>query len=139
VLGGVHATFMYKQVLPEAPWIDAIVRGEGEEIMVAFARRCRGRWPAERATIKGIAYLDDGKVVATPPRRPSRTSTASGPGLGHPELGQVHLHPAGCARRHPQHGARLPLHLLLLQPVEILARLPHPRPQEGGGRDRGRW
>jgi anaerobic magnesium-protoporphyrin IX monomethyl ester cyclase len=67
VLGGVHATFMYKQVLPEAPWIDAIVRGEGEEIMVAFARAVAdGRWPARRADIKGIAYLDDGKVVATP-------------------------------------------------------------------------
>ena len=34
VLGGVHATFMYKQVLSEAPWIDVIVRGEGEEIML---------------------------------------------------------------------------------------------------------
>ncbi len=34
VLGGVHATFMYRQVLAEAPWIDAIVRGEGEEIIV---------------------------------------------------------------------------------------------------------
>ena len=30
VLGGIHATFMYKQVLSEAPWIDVIVRGEGE-------------------------------------------------------------------------------------------------------------
>ncbi|MGY6633606.1 MAG: cobalamin-dependent protein, partial [Alkalilacustris sp.] len=29
VLGGIHATFMFKQVLSEAPWIDAIVRGEG--------------------------------------------------------------------------------------------------------------
>ena len=28
VLGGVHATFMFNQVLSEAPWIDAIVRGE---------------------------------------------------------------------------------------------------------------
>jgi anaerobic magnesium-protoporphyrin IX monomethyl ester cyclase len=34
VLGGIHATFMYKQVLSEAPWIDVIVRGEGEEIFL---------------------------------------------------------------------------------------------------------
>src|SRR5688500_18142331 len=27
VLGGIHGTFMYQQVLVEAPWIDAIVRG----------------------------------------------------------------------------------------------------------------
>lgn len=38
VLGGIHATFMYQQVLGEAPWIDAIVRGEGEEIIVDLVR-----------------------------------------------------------------------------------------------------
>jgi anaerobic magnesium-protoporphyrin IX monomethyl ester cyclase len=66
VLGGVHATFMYRQVLAEAPWIDAIVRGEGEEIITEFVRAVsEGRWPADRAAIKGLAYLEDGKVVAT--------------------------------------------------------------------------
>jgi anaerobic magnesium-protoporphyrin IX monomethyl ester cyclase len=66
VLGGVHATFMYRQVLAEAPWIDAIVRGEGEEIITEFVRAVsEGRWPADRALIKGLAYLDDGKVIAT--------------------------------------------------------------------------
>ena len=34
ILGGIHPTFMYAQVLSEAPWIDYIVRGEGEEIIV---------------------------------------------------------------------------------------------------------
>jgi anaerobic magnesium-protoporphyrin IX monomethyl ester cyclase len=67
ILGGVHATFMYKQVLPEAPWIDAIARGEGEEIMVDIARTvAEGRWPADRDKVKGIAYLDGDKVIATP-------------------------------------------------------------------------
>ncbi len=67
VLGGVHATFMYRQVLAEAPWIDAIVRGEGEEIMVELARAIDdGRWPSQREEIKGLAYAQDGKVVATP-------------------------------------------------------------------------
>ncbi|MCA9764650.1 MAG: cobalamin-dependent protein, partial [Gemmatimonadetes bacterium] len=32
VLGGIHGTFMYPQVLKEAPWIDAVVRGEGEQV-----------------------------------------------------------------------------------------------------------
>jgi anaerobic magnesium-protoporphyrin IX monomethyl ester cyclase len=41
VLGGVHATFMFKQVLTEAPWVDVIVRGEGEEIMVALMSAVR--------------------------------------------------------------------------------------------------
>lgn len=67
VLGGVHATFMYRQVLAEAPWIDAIVRGEGEEIIVNLVRTIdEGRWPAERDAIKGIAYAQEGQVVATP-------------------------------------------------------------------------
>lgn len=67
VLGGVHATFMYRQVLAEAPWIDTIVRGEGEEIMVNLARAVsEGRWPADRATIKGLAYAEEGRIVATP-------------------------------------------------------------------------
>jgi anaerobic magnesium-protoporphyrin IX monomethyl ester cyclase len=66
VLGGVHATFMYRQVLAEAPWIDAIVRGEGEEIIVDLVRAIdEGRWPSQRDAIKGIAYAQDGKVIAT--------------------------------------------------------------------------
>ena len=67
LLGGVHATFMYRQVLAEAPWIDAIVRGEGEDIMLDIARAIEdGRWPSKKAEIKGIAYIDGEKVVATP-------------------------------------------------------------------------
>lgn len=67
ILGGVHATFMFKQVLSEAPWIDAIVRGEGEEILVDFVRAVdEGRWPADRATIRGLAYRDGDEIVATP-------------------------------------------------------------------------
>lgn len=67
VLGGVHATFMYRQVLAEAPWIDCIVRGEGEEIIVDLIRALEdGRWNTAREEIKGIAYLDKDKVIATP-------------------------------------------------------------------------
>jgi anaerobic magnesium-protoporphyrin IX monomethyl ester cyclase len=66
VLGGIHATFMYQQVLAEAPWIDAIVRGEGEEIIVDLVRTVdQGRWPADRDRVKGIAYVQDGQIVAT--------------------------------------------------------------------------
>ena len=66
VLGGIHATFMYQQVLTEAPWIDAIVRGEGEEIFVDLLRSLNdGRWRGARRGIKGVAYRDGEKVVAT--------------------------------------------------------------------------
>lgn len=61
VLGGVHATFMYKQVLSEAPWIDVIVRGEGEEIFRELIQCIdRGEWPANRKSIDGLAYIEKG-------------------------------------------------------------------------------
>lgn len=67
ILGGVHATFMYQQVLSEAPWIDVIVRGEGEEILVELVRAIEaGRWPADRAAIKGLAYREGEQIKATP-------------------------------------------------------------------------
>ncbi len=67
VLGGVHATFMYRQVLAEAPWIDVIVRGEGEEIVTELVRTISaGDWPSRRSAIEGLAFIEDGKVVATP-------------------------------------------------------------------------
>ncbi|MEJ6392486.1 magnesium-protoporphyrin IX monomethyl ester anaerobic oxidative cyclase [Gymnodinialimonas sp. 2305UL16-5] len=67
VLGGVHATFMYKQVLSECDAVDVIVRGEGEEIFVALANAVRdGAWPDGRAQIKGLAFKDDDQIVATP-------------------------------------------------------------------------
>lgn len=66
VLGGVHATFMYKQVLSEAPWIDVIVRGEGEEIFLNLIESIHaGRWPADRKTIKGLAFREGDQIVAT--------------------------------------------------------------------------
>jgi len=34
VLGGIHGNFMYPQVLTEAPWIDAMVHGEGEQVFL---------------------------------------------------------------------------------------------------------
>ncbi len=66
MLGGVHPTFMYKQVLSEAPWVDVIVRGEGEEILTELMRAVEdGRWPEDRRKIKGLAFRDGEEIVAT--------------------------------------------------------------------------
>jgi len=66
VLGGIHATFMYRQVLSEAPWVDVIVRGEGEEILVALMEAVRdGRWPADKMKIQGLAFMDGDEIIAT--------------------------------------------------------------------------
>ncbi|MEM9168063.1 MAG: magnesium-protoporphyrin IX monomethyl ester anaerobic oxidative cyclase [Pseudomonadota bacterium] len=67
VLGGVHATFMYKQVLSEAPHVDVIVRGEGEEIFVNLLNAVAdGTYATSRSEIKGLAFRTDEKIVATP-------------------------------------------------------------------------
>jgi len=68
VMGGIHPTFMYQQVLGEAPWVDVIVRGEGEAVTLNLVRAIdAGNWRDNRDQIKGIAFLsDDNKVVATP-------------------------------------------------------------------------
>ncbi|MEQ8494610.1 MAG: magnesium-protoporphyrin IX monomethyl ester anaerobic oxidative cyclase, partial [Gammaproteobacteria bacterium] len=66
VLGGIHATFMYTQVLTEAPWIDVIVRGEGEEVFLALVQAVAAeQWPAARGAIDGLAFRDGEQVVAT--------------------------------------------------------------------------
>jgi anaerobic magnesium-protoporphyrin IX monomethyl ester cyclase len=71
VLGGIHATFMYKQVLSEAPWVDLIVRGEGEEILVEVAKAYAAGDFAERADIEGIAFR---AASRSSPRRRHRRS-----------------------------------------------------------------
>ncbi len=60
VLGGIHGTFMYPQVLAEAPWIDAVVRGEGEAVFLNFVRAVDdGSWARDRHCVRGIAFLED--------------------------------------------------------------------------------
>jgi len=67
VLGGVHATFMYKQVLSESDAVDVIVRGEGEEIVVALVRALsEGRYQRDRDSIHGLAFRDGDRIIATP-------------------------------------------------------------------------
>ena len=67
ILGGIHPTFMYAEVLNEAPYIDYIVRGEGEEIIVNLLRSIEaGTDLQDRSTILGLSYLEDGQVIATP-------------------------------------------------------------------------
>ena len=71
VLGGTHATFMYGQVLTEAPWIDVIVRGEGEEILVNLVRAIeQGTFWEERHSIQGLAFRDGERTIATPAHPP---------------------------------------------------------------------
>jgi len=71
VMGGIHPTYMYAEVLNEAPWVDYIIRGEGEEVTVNLLNAiAQGTDQQDRAEIQGIAFLDNGEVVATPAHPP---------------------------------------------------------------------
>jgi len=74
IMGGIHPTYMYREVLAEAPWVDYIIRGEGEEISVNLLQAIAdGTDQRDREAILGIAYLDDaGQVIATPAHPPIR-------------------------------------------------------------------
>jgi anaerobic magnesium-protoporphyrin IX monomethyl ester cyclase len=66
VLGGIHATFMYKQVFSECDSVDVIVRGEGEEIIVNLMNAWRdGTYETDRHRIKGLAFKDGDQIKAT--------------------------------------------------------------------------
>ena len=56
VLGGIHGTFMYPQVLKEAPWIDAVVRGALAAVpgIDEVALTTNGHGLAERARALGL-------------------------------------------------------------------------------------
>jgi anaerobic magnesium-protoporphyrin IX monomethyl ester cyclase len=101
ILGGVHATFMYQQVLSEAPWIDAIVRGEGEEILIELVRAIDdGRWPAERQSIKGLAFAETGpdgpRIVATQAAPTVKDLDAINPDWGILEWDKYRYIPLNC-------------------------------------------
>jgi hypothetical protein len=108
VLGGIHGTFN-PQVLAEAPWINAVMRGEGEQVLLNLVACIdEGRWPAERAKAKGIAHAAEGKVVANPAAAPIADTARITAGWGVLEWERYGLHPDEHPRRHLQPGAGCP-------------------------------
>ena len=68
-MGGVHATFMWREVLEECPYVDYVVLGEGEETLLQLIEALRGKAKPER--ISGIALRNEsGEAVQTGPWRP---------------------------------------------------------------------
>lgn len=62
VLGGVHPTIMYRQLLEHYDCIDLVVLGEGEETLLEIAKGLK--WGA----IAGVAYRDGSEIRKTAPR-----------------------------------------------------------------------
>ena len=75
ILGGWHPSLLPGQTL-EAEYIDIIVRGQGEESMLAIAERLREGAPLD--DVKGVGFKRDGKSILTP-ERPLKPLTAMPP------------------------------------------------------------
>lgn len=67
VLGNTHPTFMYEEVLREHPEVDVVVCGEGEATAVELI----DAWKAgsDLGRVRGLAFRQEGAVMATPRRR----------------------------------------------------------------------
>jgi len=60
VIGGVHVTFTSRETLNECPWIDAVVRGEGERPMLGLAE---GK---PLAAIEGLSFRKGQEIIDNP-------------------------------------------------------------------------
>jgi anaerobic magnesium-protoporphyrin IX monomethyl ester cyclase len=65
ILGGWHPSLLPGQTL-EAPYVDIIVRAQGEESMLEVAERLRDGAPLD--DVRGIGFKRDGRLVLTPER-----------------------------------------------------------------------
>lgn len=66
VLGGVHPTFCYEEILADNKDVDFVVRGEGEETVVELLDVAFSK--GDLSKVKGIAYSENGGITVTPPR-----------------------------------------------------------------------
>lgn len=71
IAGGQHFTWTSEQSLKECPWLDYIVRREGESSLLELLRAIEGGKDKEKDTvfmrdIKGIAFLSGGTYIQPP-------------------------------------------------------------------------
>jgi anaerobic magnesium-protoporphyrin IX monomethyl ester cyclase len=67
VIGNVHPTYCYEEVLKDhSGYVDYIVRGEGEETIVELMDVINSG--GDVSQVKGLAYINNGEVIATPQR-----------------------------------------------------------------------
>lgn len=62
VFGGVHSTIMHKQLIKNYPFIDIVVRGEGERVLLKIAQ------DKDLKRIKGITYRKEGETIINSPQ-----------------------------------------------------------------------
>lgn len=65
VVGGPHATFMARQILEDCPFIDVVVKGEGERTIKQLVDRLNEGVGIEE--VKGIAFRSNDRIAETEP------------------------------------------------------------------------
>jgi anaerobic magnesium-protoporphyrin IX monomethyl ester cyclase len=64
IYGGVYPTYFWREILDGEPWVDAIVRGEGEETARLLVRALEQGAPLD--AIPGLAFRRNDPAFATP-------------------------------------------------------------------------
>ncbi len=68
VMGGPHVSFTPEESLRECPYVDVIVRGEGEITLSELLKELEKKKP-DLKSVQGITWrTQDGKIVSNPPR-----------------------------------------------------------------------
>lgn len=93
ILGGWHPSLLPRQTL-EAPFIDYVVRGQGEESLLELVQHIESRSAVD--LISGIGFKRDGKVIFTP-ERPLRPLVEMPPKAYH--LADFDAYERKCGRR----------------------------------------
>lgn len=99
ILGGAHATLLPEETLANAPQLDVIIKGEGEETIIELLQALEQKHPLDN--IRGISYKRNGEVFSNP-LRPTNIDLDSLPFLAY------HLLPWRRYKPHPPHGRALP-------------------------------
>jgi radical SAM superfamily enzyme YgiQ (UPF0313 family) len=99
ILGGPHVTLLPEETLASSSDVDVIVRGEGDETVIALLQAIENHLPLN--SVAGISYKLDGKIVHTA----DRTSMVDMDSLPYPAF---HLLPWKKYKPHPPHGMALP-------------------------------
>jgi len=66
VFGNYYATFNTERVMQKYPWVDIIVRGEGEIATLELAKCFKNEEKLKK--VSGITFREKGKVISTPDR-----------------------------------------------------------------------
>ena len=67
VVGGYHATFMAEETLGEFPFVDVVIRNEGEETLLDVLAAFKNKKKMNK--IDGISYIHKKKIVHNPKRK----------------------------------------------------------------------